>query len=271
MNTLQHTAVHCIRVLQFIRMQSLRLRCSVRVLLLLEDILSRRHAQAIMSIPQSLQRTATHCNTLQHAATHCNCILKDMLEDQMSRVRDTLDTTSHCNTLQHTATHVCWTLSEDMLKNMPRGAHSAPDPLNTMHFATSRLQHTATPCNTLHQQIQIHCVFRQVNCSTLQHTATYCNILQHTATRCDTLQHTASHCITLQQLIQMHCLFQQVDCNTFVRVCRKYRFNTFEVCPSLLHCVALYCSLCLSKIPLQHLRGLHFSWLFLSFSLSRSR
>jgi len=61
----------------------------------------------------TLQRTATDCSTLQHTATHCSTLQR---------------TATHCNTLQHTAAH-CDTLQ---------------------HTATHRntLQHTATHCNT---------------------------------------------------------------------------------------------------------------------------
>ena len=42
--------------------------------------------------------SATHCNTLQHTATHCNTL--------RSRRRQTVQhTATHRNTLQHTATH----------------------------------------------------------------------------------------------------------------------------------------------------------------------
>jgi len=44
------------------------------------------------------------CNTLQHTATHCNTKLKAMI-------------TSHCNTLQHTATH-CNTKLEEIKDKM---------------------------------------------------------------------------------------------------------------------------------------------------------
>jgi len=61
-----------------------------------------------------------HCNTLQHTATHCNTL--------RSRRRQTVQhTATHCNTLQHTATH---------------SAHGGDRQCNT-------LQHTATHCNTL--------------------------------------------------------------------------------------------------------------------------
>ena len=55
----------------------------------------------------------------------------------------------------------------------------------------SRLQHTATHCNTLEHPA--------TPCNTLQHTATHCNTLQHPATPCNTLQHPATHCNALQR------------------------------------------------------------------------
>jgi len=75
---------------------------------------------------------APHCNTLQHTATHCNTL---QLEAR--------HTAPHCNTLQHTATH-CNALQLE-------ARHTAP------HRNT--LQHTATHCNlrrdTLHHTVWI--------------------------------------------------------------------------------------------------------------------
>ena len=90
-------------------------------------------------------RSATQSNTLQHTATHCNTLLqrtathwKNLSETSqltgLGRERLTLQhTATHCNTLQHTATHC-----------------------NT-------LQHTATHCNTLQHTATYY--------NTLQHTA----------------------------------------------------------------------------------------------------
>ena len=50
---------------------------------------------------------------------------------------------------------------------------------NTPCYNDTKLQHTATHCNTL------------------QNTATQCNTLQHTAQHCNTLQNTATHCTIL--------------------------------------------------------------------------
>jgi len=98
-------------------------------------------------------------NTLQHTATHCNTLqLKHVFHFRIlppSTVATHIAT--HCSTLQHTAAHC-----------------------NT-------LQHTATHCNTL-QHIAVHDNTLQhttTHCSTLLHAATHCNILQHTITPCN--------------------------------------------------------------------------------------
>jgi len=113
----------------------------------------------------TLQHTATHCNThcntLQHTATHCNNSVWLWILWHEGRM-----TATHCNTLQLNATH-CKTLQ-----------HTASITSGTEFCGTkvSWVQQTSTHCNTMH------------------HTATHCNILQHTATHCNTLQHTATHC-----------------------------------------------------------------------------
>jgi len=40
-------------------------------------------------------------------------------------------------------------------------------------------------------------LYLEIDCNTLQHTATHCHTLQHTATQCNTMQHTATHCNNL--------------------------------------------------------------------------
>jgi len=102
-----------------------------------------------------------YCNTLQHTATHCN----------------TLHTATHCNALQHTTTH-CNTLQHIRHYTAIYG--------NTLqHIAIHRniLQHTAKHCNALQRTL--------IRGSTQQHTAIHCKILQHIAARCNTLQHTS--------------------------------------------------------------------------------
>ena len=135
---------------------------------------------------QCLPDSATHsctdcCNTLQHTATHCNTI----------RDSATHPCTDCCNTLQHTATH-CNTMQ-----------HNAPQ------CETQRHTHALvaeTHCNTLqhmHTCVQVPeleawndedtATVSNTPIHLLQHTATHCNTLQHTATYCNTPQHTATH------------------------------------------------------------------------------
>jgi len=107
----------------------------------------------------ALKHTVTLYNTLQHTATHCNTLLRVMLEKWSGQVRIGMrkmdgfrtfvrmqHTVTHCNTLQYTEAHC-----------------------NT-------LKHTATHCNTLYTKRR-----EARTC-----TATHCNTLQHTATRCHT-------------------------------------------------------------------------------------
>jgi len=97
----------------------------------------------------------------------------------------------------------------------------------------TKLQHTATHCNTL-QHTATHC-------NTLQHTATHRNTLQHTATHCNTLQHTATHCNTLQH-IAIWCNTPQhtaTHCNTLqpakVSRFRHLLLTTHHVLEALLY------------------------------------
>ena len=50
----------------------------------------------------SLQLTATHCNSLQHTATHCHTTHTFVMR---RRPLHSCLTATHCNSLQHTATH----------------------------------------------------------------------------------------------------------------------------------------------------------------------
>jgi len=52
------------------------------------------------------QHTTTHCNTLQHTATHCNTLFSRLLQ---ATIFSAWHTSTHCNPLQPTATH-CNTL-----------------------------------------------------------------------------------------------------------------------------------------------------------------
>jgi len=135
--------------------------------------------------------TLPHFNSLQHTATHCNTLLQCTWSPEVRYREFPL---SHCNTqqtLQHTATHC-----------------------NTRHCNT--LQHTATHCNNCNTLLQrIRSEIQRACTATIQHTITHCNTLQHTAThccntpdvsyrepllsQCSTLQHTASHGKALQR------------------------------------------------------------------------
>ena len=71
-------------------------------------------SDGLYSIGESLQRTATHCNTLQHTATRhtYGSVLTSSLMDctlSVCHYNALQHIATHCNTLQHTATH-CNTL-----------------------------------------------------------------------------------------------------------------------------------------------------------------
>jgi len=69
------------------------------------------------ALQQHNAKQATHCNTLQHTATHCNtlqhnakqaihCNTLSLCSSQFAPTRCiSTNTATHCNTLQHTATH----------------------------------------------------------------------------------------------------------------------------------------------------------------------
>jgi len=82
-----------------------------------------------------------HCNTLQHTATRCNtlqCIVRCNTLQHTAMHHNTLQhTATHCNTLQHTATHY------HTPQYIVRCSPLAPSSSNKL------LQHTATHCNTL--------------------------------------------------------------------------------------------------------------------------
>jgi len=201
---------------------------------------------------QTLQRTATHCNT----RTFCLCGLRVLCirlpkaQDNAGPHCNTLQhIATHCNTLQHTATH-CNALQHAYILPVwtPCIVYSSPPRRTTTSARTAThcntMQHTATHCNTLqHAYILpvwtprivypspprrkatpdrlsrllnfVHLFFSflfSVSC-TLQRTATHCNALQHTATHCNKLQHTARHCKTLQHTAT-HGNTRHTHCNT---------------------------------------------------------
>ena len=117
----------------------------------------------------TLQLTATHCNSLQHTITNTQFGAKNEHAQKSCFDLERF----LCNTLQHTATHCL------------------------------ELQHI----HALKSRLAILSASSETHCSTLQHTATHksscdlehflCNTLQHTVPHCNTPQHTASPCNSL--------------------------------------------------------------------------
>jgi len=123
------------------------------------------------------------CNTLQHTATHCNTLERVWRGKGSTYVLH--HTATHCNTLQ-----LVW---------RDKGS-------------TYVLQHTATYCNVFGESKAQHMcspsqwlIDTAPLCNALQHTAIRCNTLQHTATHCNTLHYTAPHCTTLHHTATWVC------------------------------------------------------------------
>jgi len=101
-------------------------------------------------------RISTHSNTLQHTATHCN-------------------TPQHCcNTLQHTEHRANNQLSDFKDKNLNI------DPQLPYEDGSFDIVTCVVSIDYLINPIKVHTATHR---STLQRTATHCNALQHTATR----------------------------------------------------------------------------------------
>jgi len=161
----------------------------------------------------------THCNTyntLQHTATHCNTLRRQTCMARAHQKSSHCNThcntycNTHCNslqhTLQHTAVHTATHCDARQTWLMLIKNHRIATYCNTLQHT---LQHTATP------DMQRSCLSKTITLQhTVTHTATRCNIhcntLQHTLQR--TLQHTATHtathcnihCNTLQHAPDMH-------------------------------------------------------------------
>jgi len=85
-NTRQHTATHCNtlqRIVSFCRMR--RLMWHMLATSRLADIGKRKW------LFNTLQHTATHCNTLQHTATHCNTLQHPAILLQNTKTDPTYD------------------------------------------------------------------------------------------------------------------------------------------------------------------------------------
>jgi len=196
-------------------------------------------------LANTLQHTATHCNTLQ---PHCNHTFTDweLLHIAWARA-------AYCNTLRHTATH-CNALQRTATY------------YNTLQLSATQcnsLQHTATTlqrhCNNTKLRVVTCCKrasytlqLTATHCNTLQHTATHSNTLQHIATYCNALQsrcnhtatthsriesrflfqegalHTATHCISLQHTAT-HCISMShtsIQCNTLQHIATHCNYTT---------------------------------------------
>jgi len=154
------------------------------------------------------------CNTIQHTATHCNTLQQHTTthSDILHHAVTLCHTVSHCNTLQqHTtirrntlhciATH-CITLQSVLQRTVPHcKLHHT-----TVHCSSVLLQHTTMHCSCTHSfathydTLHLHPFIS----STLQHTATHCDTLQHTALAPILLQHTTTHC-NCTHFDQSHC------------------------------------------------------------------
>jgi len=133
-----------------------------------------------------VQQPQTHCNTLHHTATHCNtrqhtaishCITRQ--QTAPTHCNNTLQqrtATTHCITLQHTHTYASWVVIV-VGNTLQHGATQSNTLQHTAvtHCNTLLQQHIATHYNTFILMHHAPSSLWAVDCSTLQHTATYCN------------------------------------------------------------------------------------------------
>ena len=148
----------------------------------------------------TLQHSATHCNTLQHTTAW---VTRRIIRLQHAATHGNIlqHTAAHCSTLQHTAAH-CNTLQH-------AAAHC------------NRLQHTATHYNTTRHQAAAHC-------NTQQHTAAHCTTLHHTATHCNTLQHPHERRVTSRTWMR-HVANLNALCHTKINVSHSFQSESIFV------------------------------------------
>ena len=147
---------------------------------------------------------ATHNNTLQHTATHCNTMQTHVIWQHTAiHCKSLQRTATHCNTLQHTAIHC-----------------------NTLQVSATQQQHTATHCNSRYFLLQTR---NKASCNTLQQTATHCNTLQHTATPCNTLQHTATAATSGTKTGKRHRVSRSRPRNRVVSGCHRQSVAVYHV------------------------------------------
>jgi len=217
-----------------------------------------------------------HCNTLQHTATHCNT-LQLAFEKRPAMPSDCPPgTRSHCNALQraatrcdalqHTATNCNLPLKSDLrcprivrlytfavccsvlhVQRMFTCKHSLQH--NVMHCQT--LQHTATNWNSQqHAFEQQPAIPLDCRCNTLLRAATQCNTLSDTPTHRIASQHTAPHCNTLQHTATHSNMPCKATCDAFRLRCSVLQciapcctvLHRVAPCCSVLQCVAVCCS-----------------------------
>jgi len=163
-------------------------------------------------------------NTLQNTATRCNTLLHTQLKSLVS-CRELLGTATHCNTIQNNATHTA------------------------THTATqcSTLQHTQVNSPQV-KGLKFLQDFKGTvaHCNSLQHTATHCN------THCNTLQHTQVKFLVSHKDLggiiddlattwgEQVCALQN-DAACYSGVC-------VAVCCSVLQCVVVCCFVCCSAL-----------------------
>ena len=142
----------------------------------------------------TLQHTATHCNTVPNTVTQCNIPTPDCRNGCIVDYGPLPQyTATYCHTLQHTAKH-CGTLQQTATHNSQRGS------VHRRGYKVLR-QHTATHCNTL-QHAATHCNSNE-GVSTGEaldfrngYIVGYGPLPQHAATL-PVPQHTTPHCNTL--------------------------------------------------------------------------
>jgi len=158
-----------------------------------------------------VQHSATHYDTLQRTATHCNTAgeksgqgaLTPLLPVESSTTLQ--HTATHYNTLQHTAAH-CNTQQHAATRSTPLQHAATHSPLSPVESSTTRPAAKSPRMSPPHKshmsppQMRSPSMTGTQASDTLQHTAAHCNTLQHTATHCHTLQHTATHCNTCHTL-----------------------------------------------------------------------
>ena len=99
----------------------------------------------------TLQHTATHCNTLQHTATHCNTMSSRLCVLSLSRLQDT-QLSVKCVALSLTGAVCCIVVCVSCR-------------LHVLSPTTALLLQTAADCNTLQ------------HCNTMQHTTPQCLVV----------------------------------------------------------------------------------------------